>query len=227
MDLLLEMGPGFQSVLNKRKKKFSSQDKPAHGSLSWYTIRCIVALEASLVQYTRGYTRAAPLVYTSISMTTTHEGTPHAASSDRPDISARPRPKAFVIVSGVRGHGMRKETRTFWLLESKQRQNSRCNIAQRTLFLILFSILVIRKRERTLGILRPRDNKGNLVGRVRRVWRTCFQVHHLLRVTMISRYDEGVARLLARLIDRADRCVSVCDGLDSSLENACMANLWA
>lgn len=68
----------------------------------------------------------------------------------------------------------KRQERTFWLLESKQRQNSRCNIAQRAFFFVLFSILVVCKYEWTLGILRPSDNEGNLVGRVRRVGRARF-----------------------------------------------------
>jgi hypothetical protein len=155
-------------------------------------------------------------------MTATHKGTAQVTSRDRPDISAHPRPMAF---SRAHKATQDKKTRTFWLLEPKQRQNSRRNITQRTFFRVLLSILVVHKHECSIGILRPRDNEGNLVGRVRRVWRTRVQVHHLFRVTMVSRDKEGVPCLLARLIDRTNCRVSVCNGFDGSLKNARMADL--
>jgi len=57
------------------------------------------------------------------------------------------------------------------------------------------------------------------------MWGARFQVHHLLRITVIGRYDEGVACLLTRFIDRTDGCISVSDGFDGCLKDAGMADL--
>lgn len=51
------------------------------------------------------------------------------------------------------------------------------------------------------------------------------QVDHLLRITVVSRYDQGVPCLLARLVDRTNGYIRVGDGLDSRLKDACMADL--
>ena len=51
---------------------------------------------------------------------------------------------------------------------------------------------------------RLRDNERDLIGRMSRVWSSCVQVNHLLCVAVVSRYDEGVARLLARFVDCSD-----------------------
>ena len=51
-------------------------------------------------------------------------------------------------------------------------------------------------------------------------------VNHLLRIPVIGSYEEDVARLLARLVDRTNGCVRVGDGLDSRFEDARMADLY-
>ena len=56
--------------------------------------------------------------------------------------------------------------------------------------------------------------------RVARLW-----VNHLLCIPVIGSYEEGVARLLARLVDRTNGCVCVGDGFDSCFEDARMADL--
>lgn len=58
-----------------------------------------------------------------------------------------------------------------------------------------------------------------------RVRGACLWVDHLLRIPVIGSYEEDVARLLARLVDRTNGCVRVGDGLDSSFEDARMADL--
>ncbi len=115
--------------------------------------------------------------------------------------------------------------RTLRLFESEQRQHRRRNITKGAFLFALLSVLVIRERASGLGVLRPRDDERDLVGRMSRVRGARLQVYHLLRITMIGGYDECVARLLARLVDRTDRCVGVGDGLDSRFKDARMADL--
>jgi hypothetical protein len=57
------------------------------------------------------------------------------------------------------------------------------------------------------------------------VWGARLWVNHLLCIAVIGSYEEGVARLLARFIDRTNGCVRVGDGLDSRFEDARMADL--
>lgn len=77
-----------------------------------------------------------------------------------------------------------------------------------------------------LGVLLwSRDNERDLVGRMGRVWGSCVQVDHLFRVAVVSRYDEGVARLLARFVDNADCRVGVGNGFDSCVIHAGMPDL--
>jgi hypothetical protein len=52
------------------------------------------------------------------------------------------------------------------------------------------------------------------------------RVNHLFRITVVGSYEEGVARLLARRVDRTNGCVRVGDGLDSRFEDARMADLY-
>ena len=115
--------------------------------------------------------------------------------------------------------------RTLRLFESEQRQHRRRNITKSAFLFALLSVLVIRERASGLGVLRPRDDERDLVGRMSRVRGARLQVYHLLRITMIGGYDECVARLLARLVYRTDRCVGVGDGLDSRFKDAGMADL--
>lgn len=51
------------------------------------------------------------------------------------------------------------------------------------------------------------------------------RVDHLLRITVVSRYDQGVPCLLARLVDRTDGCIRVGDGLDSRFKDTRVADL--
>lgn len=51
------------------------------------------------------------------------------------------------------------------------------------------------------------------------------QINHLLRITVVSRYEQGVPRLLARLVDGTNGCIRISDGLDSRLKDARMADL--
>jgi hypothetical protein len=51
------------------------------------------------------------------------------------------------------------------------------------------------------------------------------QVDHLLRIAVVGRYDKGVARLLARFVDRADRRVGVGDGFDGRIKDARVSDL--
>ena len=112
--------------------------------------------------------------------------------------------------------------RTLRLLESKQRQHSRRNITQSTFFSLL-AVLVIRKR--VLSVFRSRDDEWDLVSRMGRVWRARVQIDHLLRVAVVCRYEEGVARLLARFVDRANRRVCVGDGFHRCVKNTRVPDL--
>ncbi len=58
-----------------------------------------------------------------------------------------------------------------------------------------------------------------------RVWGSGGQVDHLLRVAVVSRYEEGVARLLARFVDRADCRVGVSNSFDGCVKHAGMPDL--
>ena len=58
-----------------------------------------------------------------------------------------------------------------------------------------------------------------------RVWGARLWVNHLLCIAVIGSYEEGVARLLACFVDRTNGCVRVGNGLDSSFEDARMADL--
>lgn len=107
------------------------------------------------------------------------------------------------------------------MLESKQRQHSRRNITQSTFFLL--TVLVVCKR--VLGVFRSRDDERDLVGRMGRVWGARVQVDHLLRVSVVGRYEEGVTRLLARFIDRADGRVCVGDGFHRCVKDARVPDL--
>jgi hypothetical protein len=134
MSLLLKTGFGFRSVPNERRSQFTGCGKPEHGSLSCYIIQCITALQGGtcvtcVTCAIDNGIRPLPLVYSSISMITTCEGTVHAASSDRPDISAHPWPRSLWQSARLVGQSWTRKTRTFWLLKSKHRQNSRRNIA--------------------------------------------------------------------------------------------------
>jgi hypothetical protein len=51
------------------------------------------------------------------------------------------------------------------------------------------------------------------------------KIDHLLRITVVGRYDQGVPCLLACLVDRTDGRVGVGDGLDSRLKDTRMADL--
>jgi hypothetical protein len=108
------------------------------------------------------------------------------------------------------------------LLESKQRQYSRRNITQSAFFPIL-PVLIVRKR--VLGVLRSCDDERDLVGRMGRVWGSRLQVDHLFRVSVVGCYNEGVARLLACFIDRADRRVGVGDGFNGCVKDARVPDL--
>ena len=108
------------------------------------------------------------------------------------------------------------------MLESKERQYGRRNITQSTFFSL--AVLVVRKR--VFGVLRSRNDKWDLVGRMSRVWGSRVQVDHLLRVAVVGRYEEGVARLLARFVDRADRRVGVGDSFDGCVKDACVPDLF-
>jgi hypothetical protein len=118
-----------------------------------------------------------------------------------------------------------RSERTLRLLQSKQSQQRRRNIAQRAFLFTLFSVFVVRERECPLGILRSRDDERDFVGRMRRVWGARVQVDHLFCVAVIGRYDEGVACLLARFVDRANGCVCVSDGFDGSVKDTRMPDL--
>ena len=111
---------------------------------------------------------------------------------------------------------------TLRLLEPQQRQYSRRNITQCAFFSVL-PILVVRKR--VLGVLWSRDDERDLVGRMGRMGGSRVQVDHLFRVSMVGGYNEGVAHLLARFVDRADRRVGVGDGLDGCVKDARVPNL--
>ncbi len=114
--------------------------------------------------------------------------------------------------------------RTLRLLESKQRQHRRRNITQSTFFSSLLPVLVVR--EHVLGILLwSRDNERDLVGRMGRVGGSGVQVDHLLRVAVVSSYDEGVTRLLARFVDRTDCRVGVGNSFDGCVKHAGMPDL--
>jgi hypothetical protein len=60
---------------------------------------------------------------------------------------------------------------------------------------------------------------------VGRVGGSRVQVDHLLRIAVIGRYEEGVARLLARFVDRTDGCVGVGDGFDGCVKDAGVPDL--
>ncbi len=51
------------------------------------------------------------------------------------------------------------------------------------------------------------------------------QVDHLLRVAVVGSYDEGVSRLLARFVDRADCRIGVGNGFDGCVKDAGMPDL--
>ena len=111
---------------------------------------------------------------------------------------------------------------TLRLLESKQRQYSRRNITQSAFFPIL-PVLIVRKR--VLGVLRSCDDERNLVGRMGRVGGSRVQVDHLFRVSVVGCYEECVARLLACVVDRANRRVGVGDGFDGCVKDARVSDL--
>ena len=112
--------------------------------------------------------------------------------------------------------------RTLRLLESKQRQHRRRNITQSTFFFSLLPVLVVREID---ILLWSRYNERDLVGRMGRVWGSGVQIDHLLRVAVISRYKERVARLLARFVDRADCRVCVANSFDGCVKHAGMPDL--
>jgi hypothetical protein len=114
---------------------------------------------------------------------------------------------------------------TLSLIEPKQRQHRRRDIAQCAFFFAVFSVFVVRERGSGLVVLWPRNDERDLVGRMSRVRGARLQVNHLLRIAVVGRYDQSVTRLLARLVDRTDGCVGVGNGLDSRLKDAGMADL--
>ena len=75
------------------------------------------------------------------------------------------------------------------------------------------------------ALLWSRDNEGDFVGRMSRVWGSGVQVDHLLRVAVVSRYEEDVARILARFVDRADCRVGVSNSFDGCVKHAGMPDL--
>lgn len=77
-----------------------------------------------------------------------------------------------------------------------------------------------------LSVLWSRDNERDLVSRMSRVWGSGVQVDHLLRVAMVGRYDESVARVLACFVDRADCRVGVGNGFDGCVKDAGMPDLF-
>ena len=88
------------------------------------------------------------------------------------------------------------------------------------------TILTLLVFHETELLIVSRHDERYLVGRVCSVGLLRLGVDHLLSVSVVGSDEQNVARLLACLVDDADSLVSVLDGLNGSIIDTSVANLF-